>query len=193
MGLSSLIRERRPVDLAGRRFIVRAPTVATIHLLCERFAAEIAALRAGWSAVTEGREHITAAIMLPIFLTRPVDCAAVLGTCVDTDEPRARWPLRELALVAIGMCNPARIAAAIEPDAADDDEPAQRGSGSESIAKIARAFRCSPFDVMDWPYEGYLELVQAGAAERQESELAGKGFSPAFIAACRAKAAGTLN
>ena len=193
MGLSSLIRERRPVDLAGRRFIVRAPTVGTVHVLCERFPGEIAALRAGWSAVIAGREHLTPTLMLPLFLARPADLAAVLGTCVDTDEPREGWPLRPLALAVLGLCDPGRIAAAIEPDSENDDAPSEPVRASESIAKLARAFRCSPFDVMDWPYEGYLELVQAGSAERQESALAGKGFTPEFIRACRAKAAGTLH
>jgi hypothetical protein len=46
---------------------------------------------------------------------------------------------------------------------------------------------------MDWPYEGFLEIREAREGEKQESEMMQKGFSPAFIAACRAKAAGVLN
>ena len=191
MGLSALIRERRPVVLAGRRFIVRAPTVGTVQLLVSLFPDTLQAVTAAWRAARAGGVAVAPEAFVPLFVGRAGALARVLGTCVETTVPPERWPLSELATAALSLCDPLRIARALAPDeGADVSDPLR---ASESVCRLARSYRCAPHAVMDWPYEAFLEVTEVRQHEAQDDVLAQRGFSQEFIAACRAKAAGVLN
>ena len=182
--LSSLIRERRSVVVAGRRYRVRAPTVATVELLIELFPREIHACVAGWKAAGDVVQLLASASFVPLFVARAVDFGRVLETCVDGDGPSGAWPLTELAVMVLDLCDAPGIAAALGLG----DETAQRSGAerqAEAVVNMAKRFHCSPFDVMDWPYEGFLAVCDAEIAAAQVDALRRQGCSEAYIQAMR--------
>ena len=185
MGLEHFIVRRRVVHTGGLRFVCRGPTVATVHLVLGYYGAEILAARDALDDDTDAVALIAAAIPT---LAGIIDgrVARVLETCVEgnlTDAQPAT--LRTLAEACLSLCDLPRILAGLDvPDEPDEDatEGEDTGPSPQSIAitLIARDHGCSPLDVLDWPYEALIEVLEVREATTPPPAPDG-GVDPATV------------
>lgn len=185
MSLRDLIGERRLVVVAGRRFIVRPPTVRTFYLALECFGSEIAIVR---SAARKAEGGLSVAVAVAPFLTDPghTRLARVLKTCVEfpiglegdfervlaDDDATAM----ELALTVADMIDVKGLDAMLTPPDAQRVEPGESDGPSDESALVfgcAERFHIDPMAVMEWPAGVFADVV--AAFSRPEPQAAGLG------------------
>lgn len=165
--MSAFVRRQSVVHIRGRRIVCRPPTVATVLTLIEYYAREIRA--AARSFYHEGGEWVRDGVedLLPLFLADG-RCLEVLRHCTDLEPGDEGVPtdvVEAVSRAVIGMCSPGWIAEQLElreitastatPEGEEDPAPCL--SAIEAIAiQVARAHGCSPFEIMDWPYEAFM-------------------------------------
>lgn len=184
MAPRDFLNERRIVVHNGRRFSVRKPTVETVLRLTMNFGIELASIHKSWLG-SGGLGADPVSVILP-FLHRsnPQALAETIASFVDMSEDHdgqtqelieGSPELRGLVVrAALTICNPARIAKEMNLDkiseavsglGKEDEDDATTGGPSPvevGIAVIADHYKgagLTPFDVMRWPYEAMLSLL----------------------------------
>lgn len=165
MSLAHLIRHRRLVHHAGRRYVVRGPTWATVRAFIAHYAMELVALSKA-EVGKPGSVSVQDAIDLCKLDRRAV---AVLWTCVETDEHPDHWPLEILRDAVFDCCDLPAIVETMDIDAmagsmsddgeqaADAEDDGDFDSHALACCKIAQFFGTTPVEVTDWPYEAVIE------------------------------------
>lgn len=185
--MSAFVRRQSVVHVRGRRIVCRPPTVAAILTLLEYYGREI------WSAARsfyhDGGEWAKDGVedLLPLFLADG-RCLEVLRHCTDLDVNEDGVPpdvAEAVARAVIGLCAPGWIAeqlelreitAAPEPGEADGEPEPSLSPIEAAVVQLARSHGCSPFDVMDWPYEAFmlaLDVVPERDADRAGEQSTG--------------------
>ena len=183
MAARDFIRERRTVTVKGRRFVVSKPTVETVIVAMVRLGVDFASIRrslldAG-DRISDPRPAVLSFLLADAVQVGKV--ADVLSTCAAVDG-LDREAVRDViaadvdaarALIAavLTLCDANRIAAqmnleavaaALEAKASDEPESAGPSAVEFAIAVVAENYKAAgvtPFDVMGWPYEAVLTLV----------------------------------
>lgn len=188
---------------------VRKPTVRTVLTCVRLFAAEILAARstlADRALELDFNDGTAADAVAYILATRPAEAARVLATCCRCHardgaalcegaaaELLAERPalLKAVARAALGLCDLRRIvdsldlagldALGVGEDAAatdaGDDAP---GDAEIALVSIAVRIGVDPFVIAEWPFEGWLSVLdvmpllrpgaEGGAASRGRLE-----------------------
>lgn len=166
--MNLLAPRSRGIEVGGRRFVCRPPTLATVALAMEVFSVEFWALARAY--YHEGRTEVADALGI-IGLLCGERMAAVLETCVSGQIPSDRDGQRALCEVVLAMTDVRALIASLNLSEATRSESIEDvarteddGSGLSVFDEVAIALGqrlgCSPRDVYDWPYDGYLATAR---------------------------------
>lgn len=133
MLLTDLMDERRSLEISGRRFVVRRPTVGAVSLFSRLFAAEIAqAFRDGYDSLPDQS------------LEGDPRLARVLAAFIEGDGDPVTWPLADLFAAVADIEDLPRIAESLRPV----DGP----GGNGSVLNLAEHLGVSVFALVNLPY-----------------------------------------
>jgi hypothetical protein len=181
-----LLPRRRVVLRGARRFVCHPPTYATIVRLLALYPAT---LERAAQIAKEADGRLSPAHYLPLFVVDAENAAAVLETCcelvggapgefeeaVATDDGLAL----ELGRAVLSICDPGRIAEALDLGAierAADPRPEGEPDAIETTCVIlAERFGVSPLEVLEWPFEAYLSVLDTVAHIESERTARMKG------------------
>jgi len=180
--LTRILLGRRSVDLAGRRFVVRPPTVRTYYLALHLFGRQIALIRELAAERPDGT--VPAAAAISYLAIHPEALRELLSTCVDGDLSLLPGSdLSALAMAAIEQFSPAAAVELLGPpdsDAEVDSDAAQE-DGSFLILGAAERFHIDPSAVLEWPIDIFADVVlkygEASEAKRGGRGLAAEAFA----------------
>lgn len=165
MALYHLIAKRKTVTIESLRFDIRSPTVATIRAVILLYYPLIQLIRKHWKSEDELPSSIRNSARAAVYDDK-AKARAVLETCVDGPLPNlSTGGLDDLVSYLLDICDLERIAAGVTmPDTEGEEESAEpEDSGpsghSINIVKMARIFGCAPFEIMEWPFEAFLETI----------------------------------
>ncbi len=187
MALRDFIHELRVLHFAGRRLVVRKPTVETVCLAQLLFLPEMAGCRLAWTqAEPKDRPADPVAALLPFFIHegKLTHLLMVLETCVDAgpvtlreaamvEGPgEARVLAERLIRAAVEMSDVPRLIkflgldefnerlqAPAEPAAPEPEMPGP-GAVELAVCGLAKHFSLDPDSVMRWPVERFISVAQ---------------------------------
>jgi hypothetical protein len=201
MSIRSFIRERRSVEVAGRRFTLTSPTLATVELFVSLFGMEIEICLATHRKAVEKGIAPQIEGFVDVFVLDRARATRVLATVVETDVPERDWKLKEIVIALLGLCDMRAIVESLGLTKPEEERALAmpiEGAQEEGVVRLARDFGVSPTEIMGWPYEAFLLACQTIADMDPESEASQRkkqlaGFDPRFVSACIAKQSGGLN
>ena len=171
--MSVFASRRKCIEVGGRRFACRPPTVATVDLALEVFGREVWAM--GHAYYKGGHTDVAQPVGVISVLCRDARAAEVLATCVEPEGPDAASLMARdaearvvLACAVAGLCDVRRVVASLNLAESCAEVPETEATTEDSdgpsaldvvVAAVARAYGCSPMNVLDWPYEAYLACV----------------------------------
>lgn len=173
--LADFIRRQSIVIAGGRRFVVRPPSGATVLTALYHYEHEIGALVSGIQKVRAENPDAPPVTVADVarYLAGGARGAAVLATCCEmwgaapgeTEEALARDDAAqvEVAVACASLLTDAsRVGAAIAAmfggaPGVESDGPSD---GEVKVYLVAREFGVTPQDVLDWPYETLLSVLQ---------------------------------
>ena len=187
MSLRDFIGERRTVEVAGRRFFVRQPTVRTFFLALELFGLEIGAIR----SAAEKAGGMSRDVALALFLVEKghARLGRLLATCVACevgDVPSAVASSNSIAMALVTAVadsfDASRLTALLGSPESGGSE-ADVDDGSLLVIGCGERFHIDPFSsVMEWPVGVFCDVVKA-FSRPAESEATFSGFIPDGAAA----------
>ncbi len=165
MSIADFFRRECTIELDGRRYTCRPPSLETVtHLLLsyrDEFRIVAESVIAGLPAGGDLTETIVDLVAID-----DVRLARVLTTCVDGPGGVVPRHARTLATVVLSLCDVRRLAAAVDVRtlAAPPSEGETREATdvlAKAIVRMAAAFGATPFDVVRWPMDAYLTIADA--------------------------------
>ncbi len=184
MDLRPFLGERAVLVRGRRRFVCRAPTVATVFRLVASFPGEVLGLYKSASdlskrgVLVDGGLAAALVVVVPLLLKRREEFASVLETCVDVwggAPGELAEALDDVPLVVdlVGACLalvddlPALVETlhldkflASQAMGADAEVDVGPSAQVVALAVLARTFSCDPMTVAAWPYEAFVTMAQ---------------------------------
>lgn len=162
MAIRDFIGERRSLDIGGRRFVVRRPSITTVVLVLELYRTEIGlCLDASQDCPELWGEDPLRNVLRVLLTDGDPRLEEILPTFVSGPDDPSSWPARELIIASLAASDLDRIVEALNLGSEPSEEEAGPFSLEHNVISLAERFHCSPFDVMGWPFESYLSICDA--------------------------------
>lgn len=164
MSAGDFIRERRTVEIGSRRFTIRRLTVAAVVRALELFPQEIGLCYATAKEWPNNWKTMSIADLVASIPLDPHKLASVLRLVVES-EGSPVWPVQALAIEVLGMSDLERIGSGFDFDREEEPGPLAL---ERDVIDLATRFSCAPHDIMDWPFEEYLGVLDVLGARQTE-------------------------